>query len=243
MLWLVNRMKQGKLTLLDAGDARSSRACDVVPAHDTHTAGSQYVTIENERDGKLAPRRRQLLRPRELHRRRRRRAVHPDRPRLRQLRALRPDAWRTCGSTSTRTYTRIIPFHEQRPLGASSRAASSTTRSTSPSCRWPRASRAGSSARWRAEPTPRSGMIGLGNMGGRIARRIRDAGLPVAGFDVSEEQARAGRRAGSRLDRRARRAGRRRAASRCPTAASSRPSSTATTACSARVARGRSSSI
>jgi 3-hydroxyisobutyrate dehydrogenase len=35
----------------------------------------------------------------------------------------------------------------------------------------------------------RSGMIGLGNMGGRIARRIRDAGLPVVGFDVSAEQA------------------------------------------------------
>jgi 3-hydroxyisobutyrate dehydrogenase-like beta-hydroxyacid dehydrogenase len=34
-----------------------------------------------------------------------------------------------------------------------------------------------------------SGMIGLGNMGGRIARRIRDGGLPVRGFDVSEEQA------------------------------------------------------
>lgn len=33
-----------------------------------------------------------------------------------------------------------------------------------------------------------SGMIGLGNMGGRIARRIRDAGLPVRGFDVSAGQ-------------------------------------------------------
>jgi 3-hydroxyisobutyrate dehydrogenase-like beta-hydroxyacid dehydrogenase len=32
-------------------------------------------------------------------------------------------------------------------------------------------------------------MIGLGNMGGRIARRIRDGGLPIRGFDVSEEQA------------------------------------------------------
>ena len=36
---------------------------------------------------------------------------------------------------------------------------------------------------------PSSGMIGLGNMGGRIARRIRDGGLPIRGFDVSEEQA------------------------------------------------------
>jgi 3-hydroxyisobutyrate dehydrogenase len=35
----------------------------------------------------------------------------------------------------------------------------------------------------------RTGMIGLGNMGGRIARRIRDAGLPVVGYDVSAEQA------------------------------------------------------
>jgi 3-hydroxyisobutyrate dehydrogenase len=34
-----------------------------------------------------------------------------------------------------------------------------------------------------------SGMIGLGNMGGRIARRIRDGGLSVRGFDVSDEQA------------------------------------------------------
>jgi glyoxylase-like metal-dependent hydrolase (beta-lactamase superfamily II) len=51
VLWLVNRMKNGKLTLL-------SEPMDVlpgvraVPAHDTHTAGSQYVTIENEHDGR-----------------------------------------------------------------------------------------------------------------------------------------------------------------------------------------------
>src|SRR5689334_16356359 len=32
-------------------------------------------------------------------------------------------------------------------------------------------------------------MVGLGNMGGRIARRIRDADLAVLGFDVSAEQA------------------------------------------------------
>jgi 3-hydroxyisobutyrate dehydrogenase len=32
-------------------------------------------------------------------------------------------------------------------------------------------------------------MVGLGNMGGRIARRIRAAGLPIAGYDVSAEQA------------------------------------------------------
>jgi len=40
-----------------------------------------------------------------------------------------------------------------------------------------------------ASPQPSSGMIGLGNMGGRIARRIRDGGLPIRGFDVSEQQA------------------------------------------------------
>lgn len=33
-----------------------------------------------------------------------------------------------------------------------------------------------------------SGMIGLGNMGGRIARRIRDAGMPTHGFDVNASQ-------------------------------------------------------
>jgi 3-hydroxyisobutyrate dehydrogenase-like beta-hydroxyacid dehydrogenase len=36
-----------------------------------------------------------------------------------------------------------------------------------------------------------SGMIGLGNMGGRIARRIRDAGLPIGGFDVDTAHAEA----------------------------------------------------
>lgn len=35
----------------------------------------------------------------------------------------------------------------------------------------------------------RSTMIGLGNMGGRIARRIRDARMPVVGFDVDAEHA------------------------------------------------------
>ncbi len=33
-----------------------------------------------------------------------------------------------------------------------------------------------------------SGVIGLGNMGGRVARRIRDAGLTVCGFDASAAQ-------------------------------------------------------
>jgi 3-hydroxyisobutyrate dehydrogenase-like beta-hydroxyacid dehydrogenase len=35
----------------------------------------------------------------------------------------------------------------------------------------------------------RAGVIGLGNMGGRIARRIRDAGRPVCGFDASARAA------------------------------------------------------
>jgi 3-hydroxyisobutyrate dehydrogenase-like beta-hydroxyacid dehydrogenase len=34
-----------------------------------------------------------------------------------------------------------------------------------------------------------SGVIGLGNMGGRIARRIRDADLPVEGYDLDPAQA------------------------------------------------------
>ena len=34
----------------------------------------------------------------------------------------------------------------------------------------------------------RSGIIGLGNMGGRIARRVRDAGMAIEGYDVSEAQ-------------------------------------------------------
>jgi 3-hydroxyisobutyrate dehydrogenase len=34
-----------------------------------------------------------------------------------------------------------------------------------------------------------SGIIGLGNMGGRIARRIRDEDLPVLGYDIDPEQA------------------------------------------------------
>jgi N-acyl homoserine lactone hydrolase len=51
MLWLVNRMKTGKLTLLDE-PTEVLPGLRAMPAHDTHTAGSQYVTIENERDGK-----------------------------------------------------------------------------------------------------------------------------------------------------------------------------------------------
>jgi glyoxylase-like metal-dependent hydrolase (beta-lactamase superfamily II) len=51
MLWLVNRMKQGKLTLL-SDDTEVLPGVRAIAAHDTHTLGSQYVTIENERDGR-----------------------------------------------------------------------------------------------------------------------------------------------------------------------------------------------
>jgi len=49
MLWLVNRMKQGKLTLLSE-ETEILPGVRCIPAHDTHTAGSQYVTVENERE-------------------------------------------------------------------------------------------------------------------------------------------------------------------------------------------------
>jgi N-acyl homoserine lactone hydrolase len=51
MLWLVNRRKHGKLTLVE-GEAEIMPGVRAVPAYDTHTAGSQYITIENERDGR-----------------------------------------------------------------------------------------------------------------------------------------------------------------------------------------------
>jgi N-acyl homoserine lactone hydrolase len=51
VLWLVNRLKNGKLTLLNE-EAEVLPGVRALPAHDTHTAGSQYVTIENERDGR-----------------------------------------------------------------------------------------------------------------------------------------------------------------------------------------------
>lgn len=51
MLWLVGRLKEGKLTLLN-GESEIFPGLRAIPAHDTHTAGSQYVTIENERDGR-----------------------------------------------------------------------------------------------------------------------------------------------------------------------------------------------
>ena len=51
MLWLVDRMKHGKLTLLQQ-ETEILPGVRAIPAHDTHTAGSQYVTVENERDGR-----------------------------------------------------------------------------------------------------------------------------------------------------------------------------------------------
>jgi 3-hydroxyisobutyrate dehydrogenase-like beta-hydroxyacid dehydrogenase len=43
-------------------------------------------------------------------------------------------------------------------------------------------------AEGQGSATATSGMIGLGNMGGRIARRIRDAGKAVRGYDRNSEQ-------------------------------------------------------
>jgi glyoxylase-like metal-dependent hydrolase (beta-lactamase superfamily II) len=51
MLWLVNRMKQSKLTLLSE-ETEIAPGIRCVPAHDTHTVGSQYVTVENAHDGR-----------------------------------------------------------------------------------------------------------------------------------------------------------------------------------------------
>ena len=59
--------------------------------------------------------------------------------------------------------------------------------------RYPRVQAAGDgrggSNRMRGAGEMTSGIIGLGNMGGRIARRIRDEGLPVLGYDLDPEQA------------------------------------------------------
>lgn len=50
MLALVQRMKAGKLTLVD-GEAEVLPGLRCVPAHDTHTSGSQYVTLD-QHDGR-----------------------------------------------------------------------------------------------------------------------------------------------------------------------------------------------
>jgi glyoxylase-like metal-dependent hydrolase (beta-lactamase superfamily II) len=50
MLQLVQRMNRGKLTLVE-GEAEVLPGVRVWPAFDTHTAGSQYVTVDNDHDG------------------------------------------------------------------------------------------------------------------------------------------------------------------------------------------------
>jgi glyoxylase-like metal-dependent hydrolase (beta-lactamase superfamily II) len=50
MLALVERMKEGKLTLVD-GEAEVLPGVRAVPAHETHTEGSQYVTLD-QHDGR-----------------------------------------------------------------------------------------------------------------------------------------------------------------------------------------------
>jgi glyoxylase-like metal-dependent hydrolase (beta-lactamase superfamily II) len=50
MLSLVQRMNRGKLTLID-GEGEVLPGVTVHPAHDTHTAGSHYVAIDNAHDG------------------------------------------------------------------------------------------------------------------------------------------------------------------------------------------------
>jgi N-acyl homoserine lactone hydrolase len=51
LLALVAALKEGRLTLLE-GAAEVLPGVRVIPAYDTHTAGSQYVTIENAHDGR-----------------------------------------------------------------------------------------------------------------------------------------------------------------------------------------------
>jgi glyoxylase-like metal-dependent hydrolase (beta-lactamase superfamily II) len=51
MLWLIDRMKRGSLTLLSER-TEILPGVTAIPAHDTHTAGSQYVTVENDHDGR-----------------------------------------------------------------------------------------------------------------------------------------------------------------------------------------------
>jgi N-acyl homoserine lactone hydrolase len=51
MLALVERGKRGMLTLVE-GETEVLPGVTAVPAHDTHTAGSQYVLVENDHDGK-----------------------------------------------------------------------------------------------------------------------------------------------------------------------------------------------
>ena len=85
-----------------------------------------------------------------------------------------------------------------------------------------------------------AGMIGLGNMGGRIARRIRDGGYPIVGYDASaagrEQSGVTATASVADLVSSAPRS----SSSRSPTAGSSRRSSTATAVSSPAPATGRS---
>jgi glyoxylase-like metal-dependent hydrolase (beta-lactamase superfamily II) len=51
LLVLVQCLKEGRLSVLE-GEAEPLPGVTVIPALDTHTAGSQYVRIENEHDGR-----------------------------------------------------------------------------------------------------------------------------------------------------------------------------------------------
>ena len=109
--------------------------------------------------------------------------------------------------------------------------------------RYPRVQAAGDgrggSNRMRGAGEMTSGIIGLGNMGGRIARRIRDEGLPVLGYDLDAEQAEMAGIELADLGRRARGARPMSCSSRCPTARPSSRSCSATTDCSRTRARAR----
>jgi glyoxylase-like metal-dependent hydrolase (beta-lactamase superfamily II) len=52
MLWLVQRMKLGKLSLLE-DETEVLPGVRLVPAHDTHTAGSQYVIVDGQTSGRF----------------------------------------------------------------------------------------------------------------------------------------------------------------------------------------------
>ncbi len=82
VLWLVNRMKSGKLTLLN----EETRGPPGRSRHPRPRHAHRRLAVRHDRERarrKVADGRGQLLRPRELLRRRGRRPIHPDRPRVR----------------------------------------------------------------------------------------------------------------------------------------------------------------
>ena len=144
MLWLVDRIKQGKLTLLD-GESEILPGLRAIPAHDTHTAGSQYVTIENDRDGRW------LLAGDNCYVYENFTGAHGDGRftpiglvfgSVERCVLTMEEMWQYVGGRS-----RGSSRSTSRRSGSTSRRASSTTRCTSPSCRSPTASRAGSRGR------------------------------------------------------------------------------------------------